>query len=198
MPSSYEGDGVMSHSLRRPPPLSLRIDGDTSPSRAEQSLIATPVVSTEARRAERRDLLSTISRLLWKEGLSAPRFALRSRRRKLPYAIAPPSRSPRRGEDLIALIILASPPAQEREREERRPEALPHPLLPLPSSRGRFSFPQFAQAILRRASTRGFRPLRPFDFAQGRRRMTTTPPQLRWGGRDFPQFAQRVLRAGPD
>src|SRR5258708_27221316 len=40
------------------------------------------VVSTEARRAERRDLLSTIGRLSWREGLSAPRFALRSRRRK--------------------------------------------------------------------------------------------------------------------
>ena len=39
------------------------------------------VVSTEARRAERRDLFSTIGRLLWREGLSAPRFALRSRRR---------------------------------------------------------------------------------------------------------------------
>src|SRR3979490_1790279 len=58
--------------------------------------MATPVVSTEgpldfARgrlRPEWRDLLSTISRLLWREGLSAPRFALRSRRRKLPYAIA--------------------------------------------------------------------------------------------------------------
>src|ERR1700730_8128285 len=53
------------------------------------SHIATPVVSTEgpldfARgrlRPERRDLLSTISRLLWREGLSDPRFALRSRRR---------------------------------------------------------------------------------------------------------------------
>src|ERR1700738_4197037 len=41
----------------------------------------TSVVSTEARRAERRDLLSTIGRLSWREGLSAPRFALRSRRR---------------------------------------------------------------------------------------------------------------------
>src|SRR5258708_34743725 len=47
-----------------------------------------PVVSTKARRAARRDLLSTISRLSLREGLSAPRFALRSRRRKLPYAIA--------------------------------------------------------------------------------------------------------------
>src|SRR5580693_1201100 len=42
------------------------------------------VVSTEARRAERRDLLSTIGRLSWGEGLSAPRFALRSRRRNSP------------------------------------------------------------------------------------------------------------------
>src|SRR5580704_10375151 len=41
-----------------------------------------PVVSTEGRRPERRDLLSTISRLSWREGLSAPRFALRSRRRR--------------------------------------------------------------------------------------------------------------------
>src|SRR5262249_48131446 len=46
--------------------------------------------STEGRRPERRDLLSTISRLSWTEGLSAPRFALRSRRRKVPYAIALP------------------------------------------------------------------------------------------------------------
>ena len=53
-----------------------------------------PVVSTEgpldfARgrlRPERRDLLSAISCLSWREGLSAPRFALRSRRRMLPVA----------------------------------------------------------------------------------------------------------------
>src|SRR5580692_10292148 len=51
----------------------------------------TPVVSTEGRRPEWRDLRSTISRLLWREGLSTPRFALRSRRRKLPYAIALPA-----------------------------------------------------------------------------------------------------------
>src|SRR5918999_1825599 len=58
----------------------------------------TPVVSTEgpldfARgklRPERRDLLSTIGRLSWREGLSAPRFALRSRRRRLPFPIALP------------------------------------------------------------------------------------------------------------
>src|SRR4029077_15074925 len=42
-----------------------------------------PVVSTEGRRPERRDLLSTLSPLSWKQGLSAPRVALRSRRRKL-------------------------------------------------------------------------------------------------------------------
>src|SRR3977135_2402061 len=58
--------------------------------RAGLSHMATPVVSTEGRRPEWRDLPSTISRLLWREGLSAPRFALRSRRRKLPYAIALP------------------------------------------------------------------------------------------------------------
>jgi hypothetical protein len=42
-----------------------------------------PVVSTGTERSEveRRDLLSTISGLLSGEGLSAPRFALRSRRR---------------------------------------------------------------------------------------------------------------------
>src|SRR5260370_11399270 len=39
-------------------------------------------------RAEWRDLLSTISRLSLREGLSAPRFALRSRRRNSSYAIA--------------------------------------------------------------------------------------------------------------
>ena len=45
------------------------------------------VVSTKVRRAAWRDLLSTKSRLSLREGLSAPRFLLRSRRRKLPYAI---------------------------------------------------------------------------------------------------------------
>ena len=45
----------------------------------------------QGRRAEWRDLPSTTSRLSWREGLSAPRFALRSRRRRLPYAIALPS-----------------------------------------------------------------------------------------------------------
>src|SRR5580704_1905768 len=57
-----------------------------------------PVVSTEAPldfargrlRAEWRDLLSTIGRSLLREGLSAPRFALRSRRRKLAFAKALP------------------------------------------------------------------------------------------------------------
>ncbi len=55
-----------------------------------------PVVSTKAPldfargklRAARRDLLSPISCLSGREGLSAPRFALRSRRRKSPHAIA--------------------------------------------------------------------------------------------------------------
>ena len=41
-----------------------------------------PIVSTEGRRPERRDLLSPISYLSLKQGLSTPRFALRSRRRK--------------------------------------------------------------------------------------------------------------------
>src|SRR6185369_10655610 len=40
------------------------------------------VVSTKARRAARRDLLSTTSRQSWREGLSTSRFALRSRRRE--------------------------------------------------------------------------------------------------------------------
>ena len=43
--------------------------------------MANPVVSTEGRRPEWRDLTSTISRLSSKQGLSTPRFALRSRRR---------------------------------------------------------------------------------------------------------------------
>jgi hypothetical protein len=47
-------------------------------------------------RPERRDLLTTIGRLSWREGLSAPRFALRSRRRKSPYAIALPVRRGRK------------------------------------------------------------------------------------------------------
>src|SRR5882757_1747554 len=56
--------------------------------------MATPVVSTEGRRPEWRDLLSSTSRLLSREGLSAPRFALRSRRRNSLLAIArPPAES---------------------------------------------------------------------------------------------------------
>src|SRR6266851_9906091 len=47
------------------------------------------VVSTGARSAERRDLLSTISGLSWREGLSARPSGPRSRRRKSPRAIAP-------------------------------------------------------------------------------------------------------------
>jgi hypothetical protein len=66
-------------------PLALRA---TSPLRDRAIAYGLPVVSTEARRAERRDLLSTISCLSWREGLSAPRFALRSRRRKSSQAIA--------------------------------------------------------------------------------------------------------------
>ena len=50
--------------------------------RVRLSRKAISVVSTEARRAEWRDLPSTIGRLLLREGLSASRFALRSRRRK--------------------------------------------------------------------------------------------------------------------
>ena len=46
------------------------------------------VVSTGARSAERRDLLSTISGFLWREGLSARAFGSRSRRREQPYAKA--------------------------------------------------------------------------------------------------------------
>ncbi len=70
-----------------------------APATAWLSHMTTSVVSTEgplgfARgrlRPEWRDLLSMISRLLLREGLSAPRFALRSRRRKLAYAIALPA-----------------------------------------------------------------------------------------------------------
>src|SRR5712692_99895 len=60
-----------------------------APNQVGISHIALSVVSTEGRRPERRDLLSTTSRLSWREGLSAPRCALRSSRRKWPYAISP-------------------------------------------------------------------------------------------------------------
>jgi len=43
----------------------------------ENYCAVTSVVSTEGRRPERRDLLSAIGCLSWREGLSAPRFALR-------------------------------------------------------------------------------------------------------------------------
>src|SRR5258708_23474460 len=64
-------------------PSGIRFEGDAgawSPG-GRLTHMATPVVSTEARSAECRDPLSTISRQLWRQGLSAPRFALRSRRR---------------------------------------------------------------------------------------------------------------------
>src|SRR5712671_5476870 len=62
-----------------------------SPSRREQGyrILRLPVVSTEGRRPERRDLFSTISRLSWRKGLSAPRFALRSRRRGVAICDSP-------------------------------------------------------------------------------------------------------------
>src|SRR5260370_15683621 len=47
--------------------------------------MAISVVSTEGRRPERRVPVSTIGRLLWRQALSGPRFALRSRRRKSLY-----------------------------------------------------------------------------------------------------------------
>src|SRR5216683_1252183 len=67
-----------------------------APNQVGISHIALSIVSTEGRRPERRDLLSTTSRLSWREGLSATRGvypersrgALRSRRRKLLHAIA--------------------------------------------------------------------------------------------------------------
>src|SRR5260370_18770570 len=49
-----------------------------------------PVVSTKARRAARRDLLSTISSISSREGLSAGACGTRSRRRKSSHAIALP------------------------------------------------------------------------------------------------------------
>ena len=45
-------------------------------------LAAASVVSTEARSAERRDLVSTISGLSWRQGLSARACGPRSRRRE--------------------------------------------------------------------------------------------------------------------
>src|ERR1700730_7042041 len=74
------------------PPQTPCVEGETCslskvlppPSYAGLSHMTSSVVSTEGRRPEWRDLLSTISRLLLREGLSASRFALRSRRRKSP------------------------------------------------------------------------------------------------------------------
>jgi hypothetical protein len=57
----------------------------------EKSVVSTEAPLDFARgklRAEWRDLLSTTSRLSLRKGLSTPRFALRSRRRNSPYAIA--------------------------------------------------------------------------------------------------------------
>src|SRR5713101_3276492 len=48
--------------------------------------IAISVVSTGARSAERRDLVSTISGLSWRQGLSAWACGPRSRRRKSPHS----------------------------------------------------------------------------------------------------------------
>src|SRR5258707_5964818 len=78
--------------------------------RAELSPMNPPVVSTEgpldfARgrlRPERRDLLSPISRLSWREGLSAPRFALRSRRRRI--AMCDSSAAPASGRRRLWLM----------------------------------------------------------------------------------------------
>src|SRR5258707_10483452 len=78
--------------------------------RAELSPMNPPVVSTEgpldfARgrlRPERRDLLSPISRLSWREGLSAPRFALRSRRRRI--AMCDSSAAPASGRRRLSLM----------------------------------------------------------------------------------------------
>ena len=64
------------------------------PSHAGLSHMRFAVVSTKARRAARRDLLSTIGRLSLREGLSAPRFALRSRRRKRLCGLPPPCPPP--------------------------------------------------------------------------------------------------------
>src|SRR6185437_9529482 len=52
--------------------------------------LALLVVSTGARSAERRDLLSTTSGLSWKKGLSARPFGPWSRRRRRPCAIVLP------------------------------------------------------------------------------------------------------------
>src|SRR5216683_7268913 len=63
------------------------------------------VVSTKARRAARRDLLSPISCLSLTQGLSAPRFALRSRRRKGPHAIALPSYGGGKGKGVTHRVM---------------------------------------------------------------------------------------------
>src|SRR5882757_344957 len=64
--------------------------------------MTTSVVSTEGRRPEWRDLLSTISRLWSREGLSAPRFALRSRRRRI--AMCDSSAAPASGRRRLWLM----------------------------------------------------------------------------------------------
>lgn len=93
-----------------------------------------PVISTKTQRAGWRDLLfSTMGRRWWKQGLSAPRFAFRSRRRKGANAIDllfQPSRperslrlldSPARHSSLRMdrLTASAAPPAFEAERRQQ-------------------------------------------------------------------------------
>src|SRR3981189_1744094 len=59
----------------------IRPKGGDSPWRRCYRRCRLPGGLTEARRAERKVLFSTISGLSLRKGLSAPRFALRSRRR---------------------------------------------------------------------------------------------------------------------
>src|SRR6266849_10993048 len=72
----------------RAPGDTLRI-GLLSLARAGLSHVAISVVSTGARSAERRDLLSTISGLSWREGLSARACGPRSRRRGVAICDSP-------------------------------------------------------------------------------------------------------------
>src|SRR5688572_16377080 len=71
---------------------SVRVRRGHLPRRPGLSHVALLVVSTGARSAERRDLVSTSTGLSWMEGLSTRPFGPWSRRRKGPHAIALPRR----------------------------------------------------------------------------------------------------------
>src|SRR5229473_7564396 len=79
------------------------------------SHMAISVVSTGARSAERRDLLSTISGLSWREGLSARACGPRSRRRGVAICNSPPSNGGGKGNHESR----SCPPRQEKANGQK-------------------------------------------------------------------------------